>query len=201
MKDGRKRTLKESGNLFGDAWKAAAGIGEDARHDVPSLMMFRLLRLYNQMISAFNTHIEKQFSISLGEFRVLMTLGRMESAASHEIAEATGIGTMNISRAVASLTRKGQITATVDRRNKRRKILRLTDKGVEKFAQLSPTGEAVAKYMVQGIADDELVLFSRLVTRMINQLEAEDENGESIFLQQTRPDPSRKTASARSPDE
>jgi DNA-binding MarR family transcriptional regulator len=186
MRDKREISLKETGNLFGDAWKEAAGIGEKARHDVPSLMMFRLLRLYNQMISAFNTHIEKQFSLSLGEFRVLMTLGRMESAASHEIAHATGIGTMNISRAVASLTRKGQISATQDRMNKRRKILHLTDKGLEKFAQLNPTAEIVAKYMVEGISDDELRLFSRLVTRMIHQLEAEDENGKSIFLQQTR---------------
>jgi DNA-binding MarR family transcriptional regulator len=188
MKSKRKISRKETGNLFGDAWKEAAGIGETARHDVPSLMMFRLLRLYNQMIAAFNTHIEKQFSLSLGEFRVLMTLGRMQSAASHEIAEATGIGTMNISRAVASLTRKGQISATVDRKNKRRKILHLTDKGVEKFAQLSPSAELVAKYMVQGIADDELVLFSRLVTQMIHQLEAEDDSGDSVFLQQTRLD-------------
>jgi DNA-binding MarR family transcriptional regulator len=193
MKGNKKVSLKETGNLFGDAWKEAAGIGEKARHDVPSLMMFRLLRLYNQMIAAFNTHIEKQFSLSLGEFRVLMTLGRMESAASHEIAEATGIGTMNISRAVASLSKKGQISATLDRKNKRRKILCLTDKGLEKFAQLSPTAEIVAKYMVDGIADDELVLFSRLVTRMINQLEAEDENGESIFLQQTRLEPPAKS--------
>ncbi len=189
----RKASLKETGNLFGDAWKEAAGIGDKARHDVPSLMMFRMLRLYNQMFAAFNTHIEKQFSLSLGEFRVLMTLGRMESAASHEIAEATGIGTMNISRAVSSLSRKGQISATVDRKNKRRKILRLTDKGLKKFAQLSPTAEIVAKYMVDGIADDELVLFSRLVTRMINRLEAEDEDGESIFLQQTRLDPPSKS--------
>jgi DNA-binding MarR family transcriptional regulator len=186
MKSNIKISLKETGNLFGDAWKEAAGIGDKARHDVPSLMMFRLLRLYNQMIAAFNTHIEKQFSLSLGEFRVLMTLGRMESAASHEIAEATGIGTMNISRAVASLTKKGQVSASVDRKNKRRKILRLTDKGLEKFVQLSPTAETVAKFMVQGIADDELALFSRLVTQMINRLEAEDEDGESIFLQQTR---------------
>lgn len=186
MNGNRKISLKETGSLFGDAWKEAAGIGDKAKHDVPSLMMFRLLRLYNQMIAAFNTHIEKQFSLSLGEFRVLMTLGRMESAASHEIAEATGIGTMNISRAVASLTRKGQVSATVDRKNKRRKILRLTDKGLDRFVQLNPTAEIVAKYMVEGIADDELVLFSRLITRMINQLEAEDENGESIFLKQTR---------------
>lgn len=184
---GRKRvSLKETGNLFGDAWKEAAGIGEKARHDVPSLMMFRLLRLYNQMIAAFKAHIEKQFSLSMGEFRVLMTLGRMESAASHEIAEATGIGIMNISRAVASLTQKGQVTSTVDRKNKRRKILSLTDKGLQRFAQLSPSAELVAKYMVQDISDAELVVFSRLITQMIHQLEAEDENGESIFLQQTR---------------
>ena len=189
MKGAVKITLKETGNLFGDAWTEAAGIGDKAKHDVPSLMMFRLLRLNNQMTAAFNTHIEKQFSLSLGEFRVLMTLGRMQAAASHEIAEATGIGTMNISRAVASLTRKGQITSTVDRKNKRRKILRLTQKGEEKFLQLSPTAEIVAKYMVDGITQDELVLFSRLVTHMIRRLEAEDEQGESIFLQQTRLEP------------
>jgi DNA-binding MarR family transcriptional regulator len=189
MKSNIKISLKETGNLFGDAWKEAAGIGEKARHDVPSLMMFRLLRLNNQMMAAFNAHIEKQFSLSLGEFRVLMTLGRMESAASHEIAEATGIGTMNISRAVASLIKKGQVSATVDRKNKRRKILRLTDKGLQKFTQLSPSAELVAKYMVEGISDDELACFSRLITQMINQLEAEDDNGESIFLQQTRLSP------------
>jgi DNA-binding MarR family transcriptional regulator len=182
----KKSPHKESNNLIGEAWKEAAGISEKARHDIPSLMMFRLLRLYNQMLTVFNTHIEKQFSLSLYEFRVLMILGRMDSAASHEIAKATGIGTMNISRAVASLTKQGHISATVDDNNKRRKILRLTDQGLQRFSQLSPTAELVAKYMVQSLSGDELVLLSRSITQMIQQLEAEDEEGESILLQLTQ---------------
>ncbi len=176
----------EINNLFGEEWRAAVSLGDSARHDIPALMMHRLLRLNNNIQSHFNNHIEKQFSISFGEFRVLMSLGRMVQAASHEIAEGTGISTMSISRAVASLAKKGYLTAETDPLNKRRKILQLTDKGLEKFNILNPAADNVAEYMVEDLTADEIVSISKLLAKLTSKLEALDENGESIFLQRTK---------------
>lgn len=182
--DIRKR---ETGSLYGEDWRKAVGLGPDARHDIPALMMNRLLRLNNNMHTHFNTHIEKQFSISFGEFRVLMSLGRMVQAASHEIAKGTGISTMTISRAVASLSKKGYLTAETDPYNKRRKILQLTESGQKQFELLSPTAEDVAQYMVEDLEPDEIIIFSELVSKLANKLEAVDSSGNSVFLQKTKP--------------
>ncbi len=189
MTDAKPENLQrptDLSNLYGEEWRTAVSLGENARHDIPVLMMHRLLRLNNNIQSHFNNHIEKQFSISFGEFRVLMSLGRMVQAASHEIAQGTGISTMSISRAVASLAKKGYLTAQTDPHNKRRKILQLTEKGLAKFNILNPASENVAEYMVEDLTPDEIISISKLVTKLASKLEALDENGESIFLQRTK---------------
>ncbi len=180
--------MKEAGDLYGDAWKHAISTTDDgARHDIPALTLHRLMRLNNLMQSHFNTNIEKQFDVSLGEFRLIMTLGRMVKAASHEIAMSTGISTMNISRAVASMTKRGYISLEVDQDNKRRKILKLTDAGLKKFNTLDKISEGVAKYMMEDFEPQEVETFSRMVAQLINKIAATDSDGESLLFKRSTP--------------
>lgn len=139
-------------------------------------------------MAPFSVHLEKRHKIGVNEFRVLMTVGRVGSAASHEVAEMTGVNTMAISRAVAVLKRQRRLLVTTDTSNRRRKTLRLTAVGRALYERMEPATEKVARYLFESLRPDEIVAFDRFVRTVTEKLEARDEEGRSVFLERTRPD-------------
>lgn len=154
----------------------------------PFEVLHRLLKLGNRLNAPFSEHLEKRFRVTMNEFRVIMLIGRLGASASHELAEISGVSTMSISRAVTSLERKGWITCNIDENNRRRKILRLTSEGRRLYKQMLPTADKVAQYLFDSLREDEFLAFDHYVVRLIDSLEASDEEGRSIFLEKTRPE-------------
>ena len=60
-------------------------------------MLHQLLKLTNRLMAPFSTHLAHRYRISLNEFRLLMTIGRLGRTASHELAEITGVNVMSVS--------------------------------------------------------------------------------------------------------
>lgn len=150
-------------------------------------ILHHLLKLTNRLHAPFSTWLEKRHRISLSEFRLLMIIGRIGVTASHELAEETGLNTMRVSRAVASLQANGRIEVRTDPNNRRRKTLRLTPEGRRLYEQMLPTTDAVASYLFESLRLDEILAFDRYVTTLIDSLEARDQQGRSLFLERTRP--------------
>ncbi len=154
----------------------------------PTDVLIHLLKLYNRLLAPFSIHLEKRHRISINEFRALMSIGRLGTTASHELAEITGVNPMAISRAVAALRRHRRIEVDTDRTNRRRKTLRLTPAGRALYDQMLPTTEKVARYLFEALRPDEIMAFDRFVRTVTEKLEARDETGKSAFLERTRPD-------------
>ncbi len=150
-------------------------------------MLHRLLKLTNRLMAPFSTHLSHRYRISLNEFRVLMTIGALKQTASHEVAELTGVNAMSISRAVATLERHGRIAVSVDEANRRRKWLSLTEEGERLYKLMKPQSEQVAHYLFDAISSAELAAFGDIVEKLIERLDATDENGNSVFLESTKP--------------
>ena len=62
----------------------------------------QLLKLSHLVMRPFSFVLSDMYAINTNELRVLMILAPMGEAASHEIAKATGMHPMNVSRAVAT---------------------------------------------------------------------------------------------------
>jgi MarR family transcriptional regulator, lower aerobic nicotinate degradation pathway regulator len=154
----------------------------------PAEVLSHILKLHNRLMTPFSVHLEKRHKIGVNEFRVLMTVGRVGSVASHEIAEVTGVNTMAISRAVAVLKRQRRLLVTTDTSNRRRKTLRLTPVGRALYDQMQPATEKVARYLFESLRPDEIVAFDRFVRTVTEKLESRDDEGRSLFLERTRPD-------------
>lgn len=154
----------------------------------PADVLNHILKLHNRLLAPFSIHLEKRHRISVNEFRLLMSVGRLGSAASHEVAELTGVNTMAISRAVAVLKRQRRLEVTTDPTNRRRKTLRLTAAGRALYEQMQPTTEKVARYLFEALRPDEILAFDRFVRTVTDRLEARDDTGRSLFLDRTRPD-------------
>jgi len=151
-------------------------------------MLHDLLKLSNRLMAPFSTHLADRYKISLNEFRLLMTIGAMGSTASHEVAEMTGVNVMSVSRAVAALERNGRIKVETDPLNRRRKTLSLTEEGKRLYAIMRPQSRKVAEYLFSEIDCADVATLDRILGQLIATLEAKDAEGNSNFLEATRPD-------------
>lgn len=151
-------------------------------------MLHQLLKLTNRLMAPFSTHLAHRYKISLNEFRLLMTIGRLGRTASHELAELTGVNVMSVSRAVATLQRHGRIQVVRDASNRRRKWLTLTEEGQRLYAIMRPQSEKVADYLLSDLDEAEIAQLGTILTRLIDTLEAKDGAGRSLFLERTKPE-------------
>ena len=170
----------------------SGGIKNERAAQVPDsdnvAMLHKLLKLTNRLMAPFSTHLAHRHRISLNEFRMLMTIGTMGRAASHQLAEMTGVNVMSVSRAVATLERHGRIAVSRDPDNRRRKWLILTPEGERLYTLMRPQSEKVAAYLFNALSAEQAQQMEAIVNTLIDTLEARDDNGESLFLNQTRPE-------------
>lgn len=150
------------------------------------VLLHRFLKLTNRLMAPFSTHLSHKYRISLNEFRLLMTIGALGRTASHEVAALTGVNAMSISRAVATLQRNGRINVVRDEENKRRKWLTLTPEGERLYGAMRPQSDLVADFLFSELNEQELEDMQKIVSRLIVRLEAKDEEGRSLFLENTR---------------
>lgn len=150
--------------------------------------LHRLLKLNNRLMAPFSMHLEHRHKISINEFRLLMTIGRLGSSASHELAALTGVNAMSVSRAVTALEKHGRIQLQVDRSNRRRKTITLTSEGQRLYEAMLPTTERVVEYLFAALTPEQIAAFDATVTTLTEALEAQDAKGRSLFLESTRPE-------------
>lgn len=153
----------------------------------PTDILHRLLKLQNELMAPFATHLEKQHRISVNGFRTLMLIGRLGVTASHELAEILGVNAMSVHRAVRMLHQQGRIAIEPDPVDSRRKSLRLSPEGQRLYRQMLPQTDLVANYLLSSLTPREVAQFDRLITVLTRGLEARDEEGRSLFLERTRP--------------
>jgi DNA-binding MarR family transcriptional regulator len=149
--------------------------------------LHRLLKLHNRLMAPFSTHLEHRHKISINEFRLLMTIGRLGSTASHELAALTGVNAMSVSRAVTALEKHGRIQVEVDPANRRRKTITLTLEGRRLYQAMLPTTERVVEYLFSALTPEQIAAFDTTVATLTDALEAQDGEGRSLFLENTRP--------------
>lgn len=171
---------------LGKALKPVGAVHSDETDDV--VLLHRLLKLTNRLMAPFSIHLSHRYKISINEFRLLMTIGALGRTASHEVAELTGVNAMSISRAVATLQKHGRVIVERDENNKRRKWLSLSNEGERLYEIMRPQTETVAHYLFGQLEKGELEGFANIVERLIERLDAEDEDGNSLFLERTKPE-------------
>ena len=172
--------------------KALSPVARDNREGAVSTrwLMHRMLKLTNRLMAPFSAHLATQHKIGVNEFRMLTALGRWGQQASHELAERTGVSAMSVSRAVGALQKNGRIKVETDPNNRRRKRLRLTEKGRALYEEAEPQSDRVAAYLFRELSDEELKVLDGIVDKLLHALEETDEQGRSLFIEETRPDKS-----------
>ena len=84
-----------------------------------------------------------------------------------------------------------------DPANRRRKWLTLTKEGQRLYEIMRPQSEKVADYLFSELDQTEVEQLGAILTHLIDTLEAKDAEGQSLFLERTKPE-GRTTSAARS---
>ena len=63
----------------GAGLKAGGSVHMDEKGEV--VLLHRLLKLTNRLMAPFSTHLSARYRISLNEFRLLMSIGKLGTAA------------------------------------------------------------------------------------------------------------------------
>ena len=151
------------------------GAGGRADLDQPRpRLLYRLLKLSNLVGRPFFTHFADRYDLTLNDVRVLMSLGHVGQAASHELCDSTGMHPMNVSRSVARLKRQGRIADRADPDNRRRKLLTPTAEGWVIFRTLSPHIRALSEFTLANLSEREVDFLSSLVAVLAERLESVD---------------------------
>lgn len=137
-------------------------------------LLYHLLKLGNLIGRPFFTHFADRYDLTLNDVRVLMSLGFVSQAASHELCDATGMHPMNVSRSVARLKRQGRIADRADPGNRRRKLLTPTEEGWAIYRTLAPHVRAISEFTLANLSEREVDFLSSLIAALAERLESVD---------------------------
>src|SRR5690606_20913055 len=95
-------------------------------------------RLSVVLARPFQQEFAATHGVSLAEWRVQVQVVRHPGITATQVAAATGLTAMNVSRAVHALRRQNLLTARTDPDDSRRNLLQATDAGAHLYHQLAP---------------------------------------------------------------
>lgn len=137
-----------------------------------AFLPFRIARLAAKTSAAISQIYGDRFGLSRDEWRVLAATGEAELQPTRAVAEQTGLDKVAISRAASSLEDRGLIERSEDRRDRRIKILRLSEKGAQVLAEIERVARAREAYLLEGLSEAERECFEAAVEKLALRAEA-----------------------------
>ena len=138
--------------------------GDTLRLD--TFLPFRLSVLSNAVSRKIADMYEREFDISIWQWRILAVLGENDGLTSTEVAGRTLMDKPAVSRATASLIERGLITRTSDSVDRRKSALRLSDAGREVYDAVIPRALAYEAELMAALSDEEGRALHALLTRL-----------------------------------
>ena len=131
-----------------------------------SFLPYRLSVLSNVVSRKIADMYEREFEISIWQWRILAVLGESEGLTSTEVANRTLMDKPAVSRATATLLDRGLLSRTSDTSDRRKAALRLTKKGREIYNAILPRALAYEHDLLSSISAEEVATLHGLLTRL-----------------------------------
>jgi DNA-binding MarR family transcriptional regulator len=133
-------------------------------------LLVQLLKLGSLVNGPMKDGVCAEADVSQIELKVLMALKGEGALAGHDLVEIMGEAPMNISRAIASLRKRGWIEDARDPDNRRRKPVKLSPAGTAKYASMTPMLEQVAIALVGNLSAKDRAEFARIADLIIGNM-------------------------------
>ncbi|MCE7026921.1 MarR family winged helix-turn-helix transcriptional regulator [Jiella avicenniae] len=114
--------------------------------------------------------VEAGLSLTPGEIRALLYVWRFEGSRQAVLAERMGVEPMTMSAYLDRLENRGLIERSVDKNDRRAKVVSTTQAAAEIFEEIRPISGAMYDRLTAGFTDEERETVSHLLTRIRQNL-------------------------------
>ena len=128
---------------------------------------YRLAVLSHTVSTTIAKVYEKQFGVSIPEWRVIAILGRFPGLSAVEVADRTMLDKVAVSRAVTKLIKNGRIDREFADADRRRSILNLSEDGHKVHNEIAKLALAFEQELLQGMSPEEYEAFNLVVERLL----------------------------------
>ena len=132
-----------------------------------AFLPYRLSVLSNRVSGAIAKRYARTCDLTIPEWRIIAVLGRRPGLTAKEIAEATEMDKVAVSRAVARLVRKRRLKALADPEDARRQRLSLTREGEELHARIAPIALETEEKLLAALSARERRELDALIDRLL----------------------------------
>ena len=147
--------------------------------DAPSKPSLRLSQFLPYRLSVLSNTVsrniadlyDREFGISIWQWRVMAVLGENSGITATEIGQVTAMDKVAVSRAVSGLLDSGHIARRASKEDARRAILTLTTKGKEVYDQIVPIALGAERDLVESLSPDEQAQLAALMEKLARAAE------------------------------
>ena len=151
-----------------------------SRHNLPSkdgafqplqledFLPYRLAVLASEVSQGFAQIYGAKFDLSIPEWRVLATLGQFATVTARDICRHSRMHKTTVSRAVATLEKRGLVTLRTNLDDMREVFLTMSEAGRQIYTQIVPMARSFENALCKPFSQEEKVQFESLLTRLLD---------------------------------
>lgn len=140
--------------------------------DLEKMLTYRLTTLSNRLYVGTTRQVESGFGLATREWRVLALLGKLEPVSASELVARSPMDKASVSRAVASLSKRGLVVVTPDPGDRRVQQLGMTNAGRKLYAQVAPLSLARHRALLAALTPKERVSIFAMLDKLIARADA-----------------------------
>jgi DNA-binding MarR family transcriptional regulator len=131
-----------------------------------AFLPYRLSVLSNRVSRALARSYEARFGITPAEWRLIAILARFGPLSANGVAERSAMDKVQVSRAVARAHEAGLVDRRMDRDDRRRSVLTLTERGRRLHDEVVPHARSLQARLLDTLAPEERAALFGLLDRL-----------------------------------
>ncbi len=151
--------------------KAASKTSSQSTVPLDRRFGYRFSMLGRALGQQMHLFVEREFGLSLAEYRILAVLENSKSPSIKQIAKQSQIDKAQVTRCTSALVRKGLLEQTVDQRDRRLRSITLTRAGRALLATMRPFTNERHERLERCATKSELEIFLNVLTRFEREVE------------------------------
>lgn len=133
---------------------------------------YRLSVLTNTVSMVIASAYEREFGLSIPQWRVMAVLARYPDLSAIEVAERTAMDKVAVSRALQGLLDAKRVLRAFDKGDRRRSILRLSAAGQAVYTRVAPMALRYEAELLSALGPNDQRTLDRLLGRLMEQAKA-----------------------------
>ncbi|WP_296888924.1 MarR family winged helix-turn-helix transcriptional regulator [uncultured Methanobrevibacter sp.] len=129
-----------------------------------------LYHYVEELISDYGSYYDenlKNHDLTIKEFSVLLRIRFTGKSTQHDLVELFGVSGAYIAKLLKKFEDENYIVRRENQENRRKKIVEMTENGIEKTDQLIKVIDDWEKEVTCNLTDDELVILKKLLSKII----------------------------------